>query len=130
MSQTRYTPEKLGYKLFWEDQFNGDKLDTNKWEVRGVGARAVGFVSPEAVKVEDGFLKLSAFVKDNKILISAVGTQNHFMISRHSCLKADNFLKITTSKHYVTTNKLKGYSLIQKAISIRLRAPGYENTPS
>jgi len=79
ISPTRYTPEKLGYKLFWEDQFNGDKLDPNKWEVRGVGPRAVGFVSPEAVKVEDGFLKLSAFVKNDKIQISAVGTQNHFM---------------------------------------------------
>ena len=79
MSQTRYTPESLGYKLFWEDQFNGDKLNADKWEVRGVGPRAVGFVSPEAVKVEDGFLKLMAFVKDDKIQISAVGTQNHFM---------------------------------------------------
>ena len=79
ISQTRYTPETLGYKLFWEDQFNGDKLDPNKWEVRGVGPRAVGFVSPEAVKVEDGFLKLSAFVKDDEIQIGAVGTQNHFM---------------------------------------------------
>lgn len=79
ISQTRYTPETLGYKLFWEDQFNGDTLDPNKWEVRGVGPRAVGFVSAEAVKVEDGFLKLSAFVKNDKIQISAVGTQNHFM---------------------------------------------------
>lgn len=79
MSQTRYAPEGLGYKLFWEDQFNGDTLDPNKWDVRGVGPRAVGFVSEEAVKVEDGFLKLSAFVKDGKIQISAVGTQNHFM---------------------------------------------------
>ena len=79
MSPTRYTPETLGYKLFWEDQFNGDKLDPNKWDVRGVGPRAVGYVSAEAVKVEDGFLKLSAFVKNDKIQISAVGTQNHFM---------------------------------------------------
>ena len=79
MSPTRYTPETLGYKLFWEDHFNGDKLDPNKWEVRGIGPRAVGFVSAEAVRVEDGFLKLSAFVKDDKIQISAVGTQNHFM---------------------------------------------------
>ena len=79
MSPTRYTPEGLGYKLFWEDHFNGDKLDPNKWEVRGVGPRAVGYVSPKAVKVEDGVLKLSAFVKDDKILISAVGTQKHFM---------------------------------------------------
>lgn len=79
MSPTRYTPEGLGYQLFWEDQFDGDTLDPNKWEVRGVGPRAVGYVSPEAVKVEDGFLKLSAFVKDDKIYISAVGTQKHFM---------------------------------------------------
>jgi len=79
MLQTRYTPESLGYRLFWEDQFTGDKLDADKWDVRGVGPRAVGFVSPEAVKVEDGFLKLQAFVKDGKIQISAVGTQNHFM---------------------------------------------------
>jgi beta-glucanase (GH16 family) len=79
ISQTRYTPEALGYELFWEDQFNGDRLDPNKWDVRGVGPRAVGYVSPEAVKVEDGFLKLSAFVKDDKILIGAVGTQNHLM---------------------------------------------------
>jgi len=79
MSPTRYTPEAMGYELFWEDHFNGNALDPNKWDVRGVGPRAVGFVSPEAVKVEDGFLKLSAFVKDDKILISAVGTQKHFM---------------------------------------------------
>jgi len=79
ISQTRCTPEGLGYELFWEDQFDGDTLDPNKWDVRGVGPRAVGFVSPEAVKVEDGFLKLMAFVKDDKIQISAVGTQNHFM---------------------------------------------------
>jgi len=44
ISPTRYTPEGLGYKLFWEDQFNGDKLDPNKWDVRGVGPRAVGYV--------------------------------------------------------------------------------------
>lgn len=79
MSQTRYTPEKLGYELFWEDSFDGDKLDPDKWDVRGVGPRAVGYVSADAVNVEDGFLKLSAYVKDEKIYISAVGTQNHFM---------------------------------------------------
>ncbi len=79
MSQTHYTPEKLGYTLFWEDQFNGTSLDPDKWAVRGVGPRAVGFVSAKAVRVEDGYLKLHAFVKDDKITISAVGTQNRFM---------------------------------------------------
>jgi len=79
MSQTRYNPVDMGYELVWEDQFNGDALDPKKWEVRGVGPRALGFVSPEAVKVENGHLKLSAFKKDGRILLGAVGTQNHFM---------------------------------------------------
>jgi beta-glucanase (GH16 family) len=79
MSQTRYTPADLGYELAWQDEFNGAALDSTKWEVRGVGPRALGFVSPEAVKVENGFLKLSAFKKDGRILIGAVGTQNRFM---------------------------------------------------
>jgi beta-glucanase (GH16 family) len=79
ISQTRYTAADLGYELVWEDQFNGDTLDPKKWEVRGVGPRALGFVSPEAVKVEGGCLKLSALKKEGRILIGAVGTQNRFM---------------------------------------------------
>jgi beta-glucanase (GH16 family) len=79
MSQTRYTPESLGYELVWEDQFEGAALNPQKWEVRGVGPRALGFVSPEAVQVENGFLKLRAFEKDGRILLGAIGTQNHFM---------------------------------------------------
>jgi beta-glucanase (GH16 family) len=79
MSPTRYTPEKLGYKLFWEDQFNGNRLDPRKWAVRGVGPRALGYVSAEAVKVENGRLKLLALKKDGRILISAVGTQSTLM---------------------------------------------------
>lgn len=79
MSDTPCTPESLGYELFWEDHFQGDRLDPGKWEVRGIGPRALGFVSPEAVKVEDGVLKLSALKKDGRILLGAVGTQNRFM---------------------------------------------------
>jgi len=79
MSDTRYTPESLGYHLFWEDQFDGDKLDPEKWAVRGVGPRAVGYVSPTAVKVKEGFLELSAFVKDDSIMVGAIGTAGRFM---------------------------------------------------
>jgi beta-glucanase (GH16 family) len=79
MSPTRYTPADLGYELHWEDSFDGATLNTNKWEVRGVGPRALGYVSPEAVKVEDGYLKLKAFKKDERILLGAVGTQGRFM---------------------------------------------------
>lgn len=33
MSKKRYTPKELGYKLFWEENFNGAQLDTTKWNV-------------------------------------------------------------------------------------------------
>ena len=42
ITETVYTPESLGYQLFWEDQFNGDELDLEKWAPRGVGPRAAG----------------------------------------------------------------------------------------
>jgi beta-glucanase (GH16 family) len=78
MSPTRFTPADLGYELVWEDTFEGNRLDPQKWEVRGTGPRALGFVSPEAVEVTNGCLQLKAFKKDGHILIGAVGTQNHF----------------------------------------------------
>ena len=79
VSRERFHPFSNGYALVWEDQFNGDRLDTSKWAVRGVGPRALGFVSPEAVKVKDGFLTLSAIKRGDSILISAVGTQGRYM---------------------------------------------------
>jgi hypothetical protein len=79
LSETQYTPESLGYELFWEDQFDGDRLDPEKWAVRGVGPRAAGYVSPEAVKVKDGYLELLALKKGDSILVGAVGTQGRFM---------------------------------------------------
>ena len=79
MSQKKFTPEKLGYKLVWEDEFNGDKLDTTKWKVRGVGERAIAYVSEEAVKVGDGYLKLYALQEGDSLLGSAIGTQGLFL---------------------------------------------------
>ena len=79
MSNEQFTPKKLGYQLVWEDEFNGDKLDTTKWKVRGVGPRAIAYVSEEAVQVEDGYLKLFALKQDDKMLGSAVGTQDLVM---------------------------------------------------
>lgn len=80
MSNHRYTPEDLGYRLVWADEFEGDELDATKWAVRGIGPRAVGYVSEEAVQVGDGYLKLSAIEKDGRILIGAVGTEGRYMV--------------------------------------------------
>lgn len=78
MSPFSQSPEELGYEVAWEDNFDGTTLDPTKWEVRGVGPRSLGFVSPEAVTVEDGCLKLSALKRDGRILLGAVGTQGRF----------------------------------------------------
>ena len=79
ISDSPFIPEDNGYELYWEDQFDGDKLDPQKWAVRGVGPRAVGYVSPKAVKVNGGFLELSAFVENDSVLTGIVGTDGLFM---------------------------------------------------
>lgn len=80
MSTNRYTPESLGYELAWSDEFEGPALDTTKWEVRGVGQEALGYVSPEAVSVTNGLLRLAAVKREDRILLGAVGTQGKFMV--------------------------------------------------
>jgi len=79
VSQKRFTPKNLGYTLFWEDQFNGNTLDSSKWAVRGPGPRGPGYVSASCVNLNNGFLSLQAVKKDDSLLISAVGTQDLFM---------------------------------------------------
>ena len=41
VSNKIFNPEKEGYQLVWEDEFNGTALDSSKWKVRGVGPRAI-----------------------------------------------------------------------------------------
>lgn len=79
MSDKQYTPEELGYQLFWSDDFNGNALDSTKWKIRGKGQRAIAWVSEEAVKVEEGCVKLYALQKGDTLLGSAIGTQGLFM---------------------------------------------------
>lgn len=43
-----------GYTLVFEDEFNGDSLDTDVWEYRGSGPRRGGFNASSQVRVEDG----------------------------------------------------------------------------
>jgi len=79
MSKYIFDPAGAGYSLTWEDNFDGKKLDSTKWKVRGIGPRAIAYVSEDAVKVEDGLLKLFALKKGDTLLGSAVGTQDLFM---------------------------------------------------
>ena len=75
MSSAPFSPETAGYRLVWEDEFEGAKLDPTKWRVRGVGPRGPAFVSEDAVEVKNGYLWLHAKKQGEKMLGSAVGTQ-------------------------------------------------------
>ncbi len=44
--------------MVFEDHFEGDTLDLTKWDYRGTGPRNGGFMSPSAVRVENGKLIL------------------------------------------------------------------------
>ena len=79
MSKTVNTAESLGYELFWEDNFNGDKLDNSKWEVRQPGPRGAGYIDARAVNVKDGNLELSTFIVNDSVLTGMVGTENRLM---------------------------------------------------
>ena len=78
LSQIIFNPEEEGYKLCWEDNFNGTELDTTKWKVRGTGPRRIGYNDPSMVKVNDGKLLLMYDIKKDSIMGSAVGTQETF----------------------------------------------------
>ena len=45
ISMDKFNPANQGYSLVWEDEFNGSQLDTLKWKPRGLGKRALGYVS-------------------------------------------------------------------------------------
>ncbi len=78
LSEVKFDPAKDGYRLVWDDEFNEDGLDTTKWAVRGIGPRGVGYVSPDAVEVKDGTLRLKAFMENDSLKVGAVGTQGRF----------------------------------------------------
>lgn len=79
VSDTIYTPASLGYELFWKDDFTGNKLDTSKWEIRGLGKRALGYVAEKAVTVGDGYLTLHALQNKDSLFTGAVGSEHGFM---------------------------------------------------
>lgn len=78
LSNIPFDLTKEGYELFWEDEFNGTELDSTKWAVRGIGPRGVGFVTPDAIEIKDGKLSINAYMENDSLKVSAVGTQGRF----------------------------------------------------
>lgn len=78
LTQEVFTPEENGYRLVWEDNFNGTELDTAKWKLRGMGPRRIGYNDASMVKVENGNLLLMYDIKGDSILAGAVGTADTY----------------------------------------------------
>jgi hypothetical protein len=78
LSDKPFNPADEGYELFWEDEFNGMQLDSTKWAVRAVGPRGVGYITPDAIEIKNGKLYINAFMENDSLKISAVGTQGRF----------------------------------------------------
>ena len=57
-----------GYRLVFEDEFDGAELDTTKWVYRANGSRRGGYNAPDQVKVKDGSLYISAQYRDQNNL--------------------------------------------------------------
>jgi hypothetical protein len=63
------TPELSGWELIWSDEFGGSKLDLSKWTYDvdcwggGNNERQCYTNKEQNVKLEDGFLKITALKK-------------------------------------------------------------------
>ena len=79
ISRDVFIPEKNGYKLFWEDNFDKNELDAKKWTIRGVGPRRIGYNDASMVKVENGNLLLMYDIRGDSVMGGAVGTDNTFL---------------------------------------------------
>lgn len=55
-----------GYKLVFEDDFNGTELDLEKWSHRAIGNRRCGVNAEDAVRVENGNLIIKYDYRNGK----------------------------------------------------------------
>jgi len=75
LSATPFDPIKEGYELFWQDEFNSDKLDATKWRHRALGPRRAGFGTPDAVQINDGNLNIRAYMENDTLKVGAISTE-------------------------------------------------------
>ncbi|MCY2993632.1 MAG: glycoside hydrolase family 16 protein [Planctomycetota bacterium] len=72
-------PPGQTWKLVWQDEFNGDKLDTTKWTPRPDGKRKGGWWSQKAVGLDGkGCLAIKTFMDGDKPTDGCITTQGKF----------------------------------------------------
>ena len=71
-------PEGKAWKLVWQDEFNGDKLDGSKWEVPEIQRRD-GWWSPKAVSLDGrGHLVIATLKEGERYLDGCARTRGKF----------------------------------------------------
>jgi len=70
-------PAGKTWKLVWNDEFDGDKLDESKWDVPN-NRRRDGWWSPKAVSVNDGHLAISTLKDGDRYLDACVRTRGKY----------------------------------------------------
>ncbi len=73
-------PEGFNFKLVWSDEFDGDRIDDQKWNYRlnMMGKRHPAWTD-KGVKVENGFAVFSVFEENGEIVSSQLQTGHNFM---------------------------------------------------
>ena len=66
------------YELFWSDEFNGAKIDTNKWKYKQLGKRRDAINTPKNASVKNGVLEIKTTTKNGKFFTSMLSTKNKF----------------------------------------------------
>src|SRR5690554_2259480 len=78
ISQDIFNPLDNGYKLVWEDNFDGTQLDLTKWRHRAEGPSRAGFYDRRMTKVKDGNLLLIYDHQRDSVFAAQVGTQETY----------------------------------------------------
>jgi beta-glucanase (GH16 family) len=68
-----------GYKLIWNDEFNGNELDKTKWRHRGLGKRDDAYITRRSSRLnENGFLVIEAKQSGDSITTGMITTEDIF----------------------------------------------------
>ena len=72
-------PDGKSWKLVWQDEFDGDKLDESKWAYRPDGKRKGGWWSRKAISLDgDGNLVIATFMDGDTPTDGCITTQGKF----------------------------------------------------
>jgi beta-glucanase (GH16 family) len=69
-----------GYKLVWQDEFDGQELDRSKWSMPSYKEREGQVMNtPGTTRVQDGLLYLETFERDGRLHGPIIDTRGRFM---------------------------------------------------